>query len=183
MIKLLPFIFVILWSSAFITTKPITDHSDPFAALAFRFLIVALGFFIFSIYKKHKIIIKKKFLLESLSTGILLKGVGKSYFEERKIFKHKIIANHLEGFKNNKGIFIGEKLRDRLNVKIGDSINIISPNSYETIFGNLPRSNSFKVIGFFSIGMYEYDSSLVFMPLELMQNFLNLDNQISKKSI
>ena len=74
MIKLLPFIFVILWSSAFITTKPITDHSDPFAALAFRFLIVALGFFIFSIYKKHKIIIKKKFLLESLSTGILFHG-------------------------------------------------------------------------------------------------------------
>ena len=74
MIKLLPFIFVILWSSAFITTKPITDHSDPFAALAFRFLIVALGFFIFSIYKKHRIIIKKKFLLESLSTGILFHG-------------------------------------------------------------------------------------------------------------
>ena len=74
MIKLLPFIFVILWSSAFITTKPITDHSAPFAALAFRFLIVALGFFIFSIYKKHKIIIKKKFLLESLSTGILFHG-------------------------------------------------------------------------------------------------------------
>ena len=74
MIKLLPFIFVTLWSSAFITTKPITDHSDPFAALAFRFLIVALGFFIFSIYKKHRIIIKKKFLLESLSTGILFHG-------------------------------------------------------------------------------------------------------------
>ena len=74
MIKLLPFIFVILWSSAFITTKPITDHSDPFAALAFRFLIVAFGFFIFSVYKKHRIIIKKKFLLESLSTGILFHG-------------------------------------------------------------------------------------------------------------
>ena len=74
MLKLFPFIFVILWSSAFITTKPITDHSDPFAALAFRFLIVALGFFIFSIYKKHRIIIKKKFLLESLSTGILFHG-------------------------------------------------------------------------------------------------------------
>jgi len=75
MIKLLPFIFVILWSSAFITTKPITDHSDPFAALAFRFLIVAFGFFIFSVYKKHRIIIKKKFLLESLSTGILFHGI------------------------------------------------------------------------------------------------------------
>ena len=74
MIKVFPFIFILLWSSAFITTKPITDHSDPFAALAFRFLIVAFGFFIFSVYKKHRIIIKKKFLLESLSTGILFHG-------------------------------------------------------------------------------------------------------------
>jgi len=43
MIKIFPFIFVILWSSAFITTKPIIDNSDPFSALAFRFLFVAIG--------------------------------------------------------------------------------------------------------------------------------------------
>ena len=49
--KYLPLIFVLLWSSAFVTTKPIVDNSDPFAALAFRFFIVALGFFIYSIYK------------------------------------------------------------------------------------------------------------------------------------
>lgn len=75
MIRFFPFIFVVLWSSAFITTKPITNNSDPFSALAFRFLIVAIGFFIYSIYKKERIIIKKKFLLDSLSTGILFHGI------------------------------------------------------------------------------------------------------------
>ena len=45
MIRIFPFLFVILWSSAFITTKPIIDNSDPFAALAFRFALVAFGFF------------------------------------------------------------------------------------------------------------------------------------------
>ena len=54
MIRLFPLIFVLLWSSAFITTKPIVDYSDPFAALAFRFLIVAFGFFLFSVFKKKK---------------------------------------------------------------------------------------------------------------------------------
>ena len=49
MVKIFPLIFVLLWSSAFITTKPIIDNSDPFSALAFRFLVVAIGFFIFSI--------------------------------------------------------------------------------------------------------------------------------------
>ena len=55
MIKIYPFIFIILWSSAFVTTKPIIDNSDPFAALAFRFFFVALGFFIFVIYTKKKL--------------------------------------------------------------------------------------------------------------------------------
>ena len=38
MIKIFPFIFILLWSSAFITTKPIIDNSDPFAALAFKIM-------------------------------------------------------------------------------------------------------------------------------------------------
>ena len=52
MIKFFPFIFILLWSSAFITTKPIIDNSDPFSALSFRFLIVALGFFDLISWKK-----------------------------------------------------------------------------------------------------------------------------------
>jgi drug/metabolite transporter (DMT)-like permease len=75
MVKIFPFIFIILWSSAFVTTKPIIDNSDPFSALAFRFFVVALGFFIFSIYTKQKIITSYKNLLQSLFSGILFHGV------------------------------------------------------------------------------------------------------------
>ena len=75
MIKIFPFIFVILWSSAFITTKPIIDNSDPFSALAFRFLFVAIGFFLFSIYTKNKIIVDKKNFIESFFSGVLFHGL------------------------------------------------------------------------------------------------------------
>ena len=75
MIKIFPFIFIILWSSAFITTKPIIDYSDPFSALAFRFLIVGFGFFLFCIYKKQKVLINKKYFLESFSSGVLFHGL------------------------------------------------------------------------------------------------------------
>ena len=74
MVKLFPIIFIVLWSSAFVTTKPIVNNSDPFSALAFRFLFVAIGFFLFSLYGKKKILIKKKFLFNSLGTGILFHG-------------------------------------------------------------------------------------------------------------
>ena len=74
MVKIFPFIFVLLWSSAFITTKPIIDNSDPFGALAFRFALVAFGFFLYVVYFKQKILIKKKFFFESFLSGVLFHG-------------------------------------------------------------------------------------------------------------
>ena len=75
MSKLLPFIFIILWSSAFITTKPIINNSDPFAALAFRFFFVAVGFYFISVYLKSSIIIRQKYLIESILSGVLFHGL------------------------------------------------------------------------------------------------------------
>ena len=74
MVKIFPIIFILLWSSAFITTKPIVDNSDPFAALAFRFFFVAIGFYLFSVFSKLSIFIKKKNLIESLISGVLFHG-------------------------------------------------------------------------------------------------------------
>ena len=75
MIRIFPFIFILLWSSAFITTKPIIDNSDPFAALAFRFFFVAVGFYLFSLYSKQSIIVNQKNLIESLLSGVLFHGL------------------------------------------------------------------------------------------------------------
>ena len=74
MIRIYPFIFILLWSSAFITTKPIVDNSDPFSALAFRFFFVALGFYAFSLYSKQTIIVNQKNLIESVLSGVLFHG-------------------------------------------------------------------------------------------------------------
>ena len=74
MVKIFPFVFIILWSSAFITTKPIIDNSDPFSALAFRFFFVAIGFYLFSIYSKHSIFINKRNLFQAISSGVLFHG-------------------------------------------------------------------------------------------------------------
>ena len=75
MIRVYPFIFILLWSSAFITTKPIIDNSDPFSALAFRFFFVAIGFYLFSLYSRQSIFINKKNLIESLLSGVLFHGL------------------------------------------------------------------------------------------------------------
>tara|TARA_B100001142_G_scaffold47681_1_gene44491 strand:+ start:133 stop:981 length:849 start_codon:yes stop_codon:yes gene_type:complete len=74
MVRIFPLFFILLWSSAFISTKPIIDNSDPFSALAFRFFFVAVGFYLFSVYSKQSIIIKKKNLVESVLSGVLFHG-------------------------------------------------------------------------------------------------------------
>ena len=86
MIKLFPLIFILLWSSAFITTKPIIDYSEPFTALSFRFALVALGFLFFSYFNKHKIFVSKKNLVESMLTGVLFHGfyLGGVFFSVSK---------------------------------------------------------------------------------------------------
>ena len=121
-----------------------------------------------SIYTGQGLLNSKNF-----TTGILLKGINYSFFEERKILKNDFTKNQIQSFKKNEGIVIGKKLANKLRLKLGDSIKIISSKSYETLLGNIPREASFKVIGFFEIGMYEYDTSLVFFPFELMKQFLN----------
>ena len=75
MIRLFPFVFILLWSSAFITTKPIVDNSEPFTALCFRFFFVAIGFFIYSIFTKKTILDKKNYIIQSLFSGILFHGL------------------------------------------------------------------------------------------------------------
>ena len=75
MTRIFPFIFIILWSSAFITTKPLIDNSDPFSALAFRFFIVTIGFFLFCVYTKQKFFVSKRNFIESFFSGILFHGL------------------------------------------------------------------------------------------------------------
>ena len=86
MIRLFPFAFILLWSSAFITTKPIVDNSDPFSALCFRFFFVALGFFVFSVFTKKIIFEKKKYIIQSVFSGVLFHGfyLGGVFFSVSK---------------------------------------------------------------------------------------------------
>ena len=75
MTKSFPLLFILLWSSAFISGKEIVQNASPFAALAFRFGIVTIGFLVFAYFSNDKIFGKLKNIIESISTGILFHGI------------------------------------------------------------------------------------------------------------
>jgi lipoprotein-releasing system permease protein len=77
----------------------------------------------------------------------------------------------LEGFEGVESptILIGDRLAASLGVVEGMAISILSPQGAVTPFGLTPRRKSFLIGGVFSVGMAEFDSGLIYMPLEQAQ--------------
>ena len=75
MTRFFPIVFIILWSSAFITSKPITIDASPFAALCFRFTFVTIGFALFSIITNQKLFTDFNKILKAMISGILFHGL------------------------------------------------------------------------------------------------------------
>ena len=66
-----------------------------------------------------------------------------------------------------------------MGVRVGDKLTLISPKGNITAFGTVPRMRAFKIVGTFEIGMYEYDSGFVFMPLEAAQIYFRMPEGVS----
>jgi len=100
------------------------------------------------------------------STGILLKGIKKEEFLKFKDLKKNFIVNNDLNFANNH-IILGDKLFDRLNLNVGDKVKLIVPKSSNTVFGNIPKSKTFYIGGYFNSGMYNYDNNLAFIEIDI----------------
>lgn len=78
------------------------------------------------------------------------------------------------------GVIVGKELADRLNLKVGSRVNLLSPAGQKTAAGFQPRIRPYKVAGIFQTGMFEYDSSLGFVSLEAARDLLGLpDSSVS----
>ena len=84
----------------------------------------------------------------------------------------------LDGFDVEEGAAIGYRLADSLGLQLGDDITLISPKGDVTPFGVTPRIKSYPVNAIFDVGMSEYDSSFVFIPLEEAQLYFNKDQGV-----
>jgi lipoprotein-releasing system permease protein len=107
-------------------------------------------------------------------TGVIVRGTKWSDLAAKKLLWNSLDEAAFNNFKNKNQIIIGYRLAQRLNVKIGEYISLVSPNGIETALGSLPVSQNFIVGGYFDIGMYEYDNNFIFIPWEKAENFFSL---------
>jgi lipoprotein-releasing system permease protein len=73
-------------------------------------------------------------------------------------------------------VILGKNLAQELHVVVGDKVRLISSSGPLTPMGVIPKVKTCRVSGIFESGMYEYDSSLAYMTLTDVQNFLESDD-------
>ena len=71
------------------------------------------------------------------------------------------------------GVAIGDGVARALNLRVGDYIQLISPDGARTPFGTTPRINDYEVVYIFRVGRADIDRTRVYMPFAEAQAFFN----------
>jgi len=113
------------------------------------------------------------------SSGALVRGLREADLKELKAVSGNIRFGTLDGFDQKPGLALGSRLANELNVKVGDQVSLLTPRGASTALGTAPRVKRYPVAAIFEIGMSEYDSSILFMPLNEAQLYFNQPESVT----
>ena len=107
--------------------------------------------------------------------GAVLRGVRLEDLMSREIVTRNIVTGELGAFNTRRGVVMGEKLRQGLNLRAGDTLTVVTHKLNET--GSIaPRYSDYEVLASFLSRRFEFDSAFVFMPLQMLQDDLEYDH-------
>ncbi len=113
------------------------------------------------------------------ASGVFIRGIRSQDLQNLTSIANNIKQGSLEGFDEGQGVAIGKRLADLLSLHAGDMITLVSPKGAVTPMGTTPRIKPYRISAVFEIGMSEYDSSFVFMPLAEAQAYFNRNNDVT----
>ncbi|MGX7745414.1 lipoprotein-releasing ABC transporter permease subunit [Rhodopseudomonas parapalustris] len=113
------------------------------------------------------------------ASGVFVRGIRADDLNRLSSIANHLKQGTLEGFDEGQGVAIGRRLADQLSLHAGDSITLVAPRGAVTPMGTTPRIKPYKVAAVFEIGMSEYDSTFVFMPLKEAQAYFNRANDVT----
>ena len=119
---------------------------------------------------------------ETGAAGALVRGIRPEDLRRRPLVADHIVQGSLADFEDD-GVAVGDRLARRLGLAVGGAITIISPQGTATAFGTMPRIKTYTVVALFDVGMYEYDNSFIFVPLEAAQLFFRLPNAVTSLEV
>ena len=110
------------------------------------------------------------------SKGIITRGISSDNFKSNQLLYSSITNSTFNNFIEQDSIIIGNKLFKYLNLNIGSKITLIAPTGLNTPFGRAPLAKNFNIAGTFDLGMYEYDSSVIFMKIDNLRDFVGYES-------
>jgi lipoprotein-releasing system permease protein len=113
------------------------------------------------------------------ATGGLVRGMRAADLRARRKIADNIVAGSLDDFAGEDVIVIGSRLAQQMGLQAGDSLTLVSPTSTATAAGTIPRLKTYRIVALFEVGMYEYDSTFIYMPLEAAQLFFRLPEAVN----
>lgn len=112
------------------------------------------------------------------SGGAVVRGIRTEDIKNKAVLASHIVSGELANF-SGEGVAIGARMAERIGIKVGGKITLVSPRGVQTAFGTVPRVQAFPVAAIYNVGMYEYDNNFVFMPLETAQRFFGMGDGIT----
>lgn len=67
------------------------------------------------------------------------------------------------------GIVLGEGVAERLGAYVGDDVLVVTPSGTLSPGGMMPRRRRLRIVGLFSLGLYEFDTAYGFVNLDVAQ--------------
>ncbi|MGE0653552.1 MAG: lipoprotein-releasing ABC transporter permease subunit [Alphaproteobacteria bacterium] len=107
------------------------------------------------------------------ASGVLVRGMRASDLGKLRSIASNIKQGTLDGFDQGQGVVIGRRLADQLSLRAGDNLTLVAPRGAVTPMGTTPRIKSYKIAAVFEVGMSEYDTAFVFMPMPEAQAYFN----------
>ncbi|NUY39265.1 lipoprotein-releasing ABC transporter permease subunit [Wolbachia endosymbiont of Litomosoides brasiliensis] len=108
--------------------------------------------------------------------GAVVRGVSAKDLLNNTTVKNSIIIGDVKKF--DKGVIIGARLAEVLEVGYGGKIMLISPEGFDALFGEMLRMKEYEVVAIFDMGMFEYDNTLIYMPIKSAQAFFNYRDNV-----
>jgi lipoprotein-releasing system permease protein len=105
----------------------------------------------------------------SKNSGGLIKGIKIDDLKNKKLIADNITRGEISAIENKDSVLIGSAVAQGMGLNVGDKIKIVSAETNQTLIGSIPRIKTYEVGGIFDSGMYEYDSTTVFMNYEMAQ--------------
>ncbi len=113
------------------------------------------------------------------ASGVLVRGMRASDLGKLRSIASNIKQGTLEGFDDAQGVVIGRRLADQLSLRAGDNLTLVAPRGAVTPMGTTPRIKSYKIAAVFEVGMSEYDTAFVFMPMPEAQAYFNRSGDVT----